>query len=129
VALGGPPDLLERPDRHLPEAPVRRAVTPEHAGVVTRIDTRMLGLAVLALGGGRRRGEDAVHPAVGLAEVAGLGVAVGRDRPLAWVHARSTGDAEAAGLAVRTAMTVDEVPPAVTPPVLHRIGPAPHRRP
>jgi thymidine phosphorylase len=129
VALGGPPDLLERPDRHLPQAPVRRAVTSEHAGVVTRIDTQMLGLAVLALGGGRRRGEDAVDPAVGLAEVAGLGVAVGLDRPLAWVHARSTDDAEAAGLAVRTAMTVDEAPPAVAPPVLHRIGAASHRRP
>jgi thymidine phosphorylase len=37
--------------------------------------------------------------------------------------------AEAAGLAVRTAMTVDEAPPAVAPPVLHRIGAASHRRP
>jgi thymidine phosphorylase len=129
VALGGPSDLVERPDRHLPRAPVQRAITPEHAGVVSRIDARMLGLAVLALGGGRRRGEDAVDPAVGLAEVAGLGVAVGLDRPLAWVHARSTDDVEAAALVVRSAMTVAEAAPAVAPPVLHRIGPTPHRRP
>jgi thymidine phosphorylase len=123
AALGGPPDLLERPDRRLPKAPVRLAVTPERAGVVTRIDARMLGLAVVALGGGRRRAEDPVDPAVGLADVAGLGDAVGRDRPLAVVHTRSMADAEAAARTVRSAMTVGEAsPPAVGPPVLQRIG-------
>ena len=128
VALGGPSDLLERPDRHLPEAPVRLAVMPERAGVVTRMDARMLGLAVLALGGGRRRAEDTVDPAVGLADVAGLGDAVRPDRPLAWVHARSRHDAEAAVVAVRGAMTVGEEAPAVVPPVLRRIGATPDGR-
>jgi thymidine phosphorylase len=70
-----------------------------------------------------------VDPAVGLTDVAGLGVAVDLDRPLAWVHARSMDDVEAAALAVRSAMTVAEAAPAVAPPVLHRIGPVPHRRP
>ena len=125
VALGGPPDLLERPDRHLPEAPVRLAVTPERAGVVTRMDARMLGLAVLALGGGRRRAEDDVDPAVGLTDVAGLGDAVRPDRPLAWVHARSRPDAEAAVVAVRGAMTLGEEAPTIVPPVLRRIGATP----
>jgi thymidine phosphorylase len=63
-----------------------------------------------------------VDPAVGLADVAGPGDAVGRDRPLAVVHARSAADAEAAVLAVRGAITVGEGPPPVGPPVLQRIG-------
>jgi thymidine phosphorylase len=122
-ALGGPPDLVECPKRHLPQAPVRLAATPERPGVVTRVDARLLGLAVVALGGGRRRADDTVDPAVGLADVAGPGDAVGRDRPLAVVHARSTADAEAAVRAVRGAMTVgDEALATAGPPVLQRIG-------
>ena len=35
AALGGPADLVERPDRHLPSASVQLAVTPERSGVVT----------------------------------------------------------------------------------------------
>ena len=123
-ALGGPSDLLEHPARHLPQAPVQLAAMPERPGVVTRVDARMLGLSVVMLGGGRRRAEDAVDPAVGLADVAGLGEAVGRDRPLAVVHARSAADAEAAVLAVRGAMTVGEAPPPDRPAraAAHRAG-------
>jgi thymidine phosphorylase len=126
LALGGRPDLLEHPGRHLPEAPVRLAVEPERAGFVARVDARVLGLAVVTLGGGRRRAEDAVDPAVGLADVADPGEAVGLDRPLAVVHARSAAAAESAALMVRRAVTVAEAPPAAVPfPVLQRIGPPP----
>ena len=74
------------------------------------MDARLLGLAVVALGGGRRRAEDAVDPAVGLADVRGPGDAVGPDRPLAVVHARSMADATAAAAAVREAMAVGDGP-------------------
>jgi thymidine phosphorylase len=120
--LGGPADIVECPDRHLARAPVELAVAPEAAGVIARIDARALGLAVVELGGGRRRVEDAIDPAVGLAEVRGVGEAVGRDRPLAIVHARSAGDAEAAAHRVRQAVTVREEPTAATAsPVLRRM--------
>jgi thymidine phosphorylase len=110
VALGGPGDLLERPDRYLAEAPVRLAVTPERAGVITRVDARLIGLAVVTLGGGRRRADDTVDPAVGLADVRGQGEPVGPDRPLAVVHARSTAEAAAAAATVRKAMVVGDGP-------------------
>jgi thymidine phosphorylase len=120
AALGGPADLLEHPERHLPVAPVRLRVLPARAGVVTRVDARGVGLVVVGLGGGRRRADDAVDPAVGLAEACGPGDAVGPERPLAVVHARSAGDAEAAAAALRDAVTVGEAPPEVGPPVLRR---------
>jgi thymidine phosphorylase len=124
VALGGPADLLEGPDRHLPAAPVRLAVTVERAGVVTRLDARTLGLAVLTLGGGRHRPEDPVDPAVGLTDVRGPGDSVGPDRPLAVVHARRAAEAALAAETVRRAIVIGDAP--VTPaesPVLQRIGP------
>jgi thymidine phosphorylase len=125
AALGGPGDLVERPDRHLPAAPVVRPVPPGRPGIVTRVDARAVGLVVVALGGGRQRVEDAVDPAVGLAEVRGPGDAVGPDQPLAVVHARTAAGAEAAAAALLAAVTVGEAPPPASPsPVLRRI-PAP----
>jgi thymidine phosphorylase len=123
VALGGPPDLVERAVHHLPHAPVRRPVRAERPGVVTRVDARALGLSVVALGGGRRRADEAVDPAVGLADVVGPGDLVGPDRPLAVVHARSATEAEHATALVRAAIGVGGGPggPPASP-VLRRIG-------
>ncbi|PZU87776.1 MAG: thymidine phosphorylase [Chelatococcus sp.] len=95
AALGGPADLLERPDRHLAAAPVTRPVFPEASGIVQAIDTRGVGLAVVALGGGRTRPQDPIDHAVGIVALAGVGDAVGADRPLGIVHAR-----DEAGLAM-----------------------------
>lgn len=88
AALGGPADLLERPETHLAAAPIARPVFAASAGTVQAIDTRGVGQAVVALGGGRTRPQDAIDHAVGIVELAELGAAVGPDRPLGTVHAR-----------------------------------------
>jgi thymidine phosphorylase len=121
AALGGPRDLLQRPDQHLPAPPVRRPVPPSRPGVVTRVDARAIGLLVVALGGGRHRVEDTIDPAVGLAEVRRPGDAVGPDQPLATIHARTAADADAAAATLRAAMMVGDTPPATRSPVLRRI--------
>jgi thymidine phosphorylase len=124
AALGGPSDLMQNPERHLPAAPVQLAVMPARPGIVHRVDTRMLGLAVVTLGGGRHGAEGVVDPVVGLADLSGPGDSVDANRPLAVVHARSMADATAAADTVREAMTVGDEPPApIGPPVLERIGP------
>jgi thymidine phosphorylase len=120
TALGGPADLVDNPDARLPRAAVERAV-PTHAGIVAAVDARALGLAVMALGGGRRRADDAIDYAVGLTHVRGIGEAVGPDAPLAVIHARSDADAEAAAAAVRSAMTIGEAAAAAGPVVRTRI--------
>ncbi|PAU55883.1 thymidine phosphorylase [Pseudomonas sp. PIC25] len=103
AALGGPVDLAEHPWQHLPHAAVVRPVFAEWAGYVQGIDTRAVGLAVIALGGGRRRPEDAIDPAVGFSELALPGESVGADRPLAMVHARDAAGAEEAARLLRAA--------------------------
>lgn len=120
--LGGPADLLDRPDRHLPSAATVRAARPARAGVVQAVDARGLGLAVVELGGGRRRAEDGVDHAVGLTEVAGIGEAVGPDRPLALIHARSESGHEAAAERLRRAYMIGDQPVAPTAAVHRRIG-------
>lgn len=103
AALGGPLDLAEHPWQHLPQAAVVRPVFAEGEGLVQGIDTRAVGLAVIALGGGRRRPEDAIDTSVGFSELALPGETVGADRPLAMVHARDAASAEEAARLLRTA--------------------------
>ncbi len=123
-ALGGPADLLERPDSHLPEAPVRREVFAERSGFVGRIDARRIGLAVVGLGGGRMRPEDVIDAAVGFADLAALGTPVGRDGPraLGTVLGRSEDAVLAAAALLRRAYTIADAPPEPRPPVLGRIA-------
>ena len=109
AALGGPADLLDDPDRHLPRAPHALEVFPAHAGRVRAIDVRDVGVAVLELGGGRRREDQGIDHAVGLVDVAGLGEEVGPGgRPLAVVHARDLATAERAAARVRAAFAVGD---------------------
>jgi thymidine phosphorylase len=117
--LGGPADVLHDP--RLPVAPVRRAVPAPRAGFVGAIDVRALGLAVVALGGGRSRPGVAVDPRVGLAAVLAPGAQVQAGDPLALVHAASVADAESAVRAVAAAMPVADAPPAVVPLLLDTV--------
>lgn len=131
--LGGPADLLEAPAQHLAVAPVQRPVPAPHAGVVAAIDTRALGLAVVQLGGGRRRPADRIDPAVGLDALLPRGVAVPTGAPLAMVHAADAASADAAVQAVRQAYRLSDDPAAAhppRPPVAEAIAPQadrPHR--
>ncbi|QRZ12614.1 thymidine phosphorylase [Paracoccus methylovorus] len=108
VAQGGPVDLLDHPDRHLPTAPVVRVVPGQ--GRVAAIDTEALGHAVVALGGGRLHAGDRIDPRVGLAELLRIGEEAGPDRPLALVHAASEAAAEAAVATVAAAYLLGDGP-------------------
>jgi thymidine phosphorylase len=116
-ALGGPRDLLEASGRHLARAPTVVEVRATRTGFVRSMDTRALGLAVVALGGGRRVASDLVDPAVGLTNVVELGSRVATGDALALVHARNAAEAEQAAAAVRVAIHLhDESLPA--PPLV-----------
>ena len=100
-ALGGPADFVERPEAYLPRAPVVRTVEAE--GTVIDVDARQVGLAVVALGGGRTRPQDDVDPAVGLTDLAPVGQPLGDGTPLATIHARTDDGADAAKATLRAA--------------------------
>ena len=121
TALDGPGDLLQHPDAHLRAAAFRRAVEPIDGGYVQAVDTRAVGLVVVALGGGRTRVEDAVDHSVGLTDVAGIGEHVDRHRPLAVVHARNESDADVAADALRAAFRVGDAGADPGPVVATRV--------
>jgi thymidine phosphorylase len=122
ATLGGPGDLLEKPGKHFETAPFVRSVHADRPGVVQRIAAREIGVAVVALGGGRTRPQDPVDPTVGLTGLAGLGDTVDRERPIGFVHARSEAAADAAAAALRRAYVIGEDRLASGKLLLERIG-------
>jgi thymidine phosphorylase len=121
AALGGPRDLLAQPARALAVAPCIVAVPPRRAGRIGAIDTRAVGLAIVALGGGRTRADQAIDHRVGLTEIAGLGEPVDRDHPLCLCHAGDDTAAARAAAALQQAFTIADVPPPATPIVAARL--------
>ncbi|RMD91152.1 MAG: thymidine phosphorylase [Alphaproteobacteria bacterium] len=115
AAMGGPRDFLERSESYLPKAPVVRPVHAGRKGYVAAVDTRAVGVAIIGLGGGRRRIEDRLDLSVGFSDFAPVGSPVDRERPLALVHAASEADAEAAAAALRAAVEIRDAPPAGRP--------------
>lgn len=122
VALGGPQDFIATHDRHLAKAPLVRAITAPRRGFVTAIDTRAVGLAVVAMGGGRTRSDDVIDHAVGLTGIAGLGAEVGPDRPLALVHARDEAQVARVQAMLTAAFTLGDAAPAAGPVIAETLG-------
>jgi thymidine phosphorylase len=118
---GGPGNLLDKPDAHLPSAPLCRPVTAEGQGFVTAIDTTAVGMVVVQLGGGRHHAEDPVDPSVGLSELAALGQHIEAGVPIGFIHAASEADWQHAANALQRAYRLGAEPPAAEPVVACRV--------
>ena len=82
----------------------------------------LVGLAVVELGGGRVRAADPIDYAVGLDMLAGRGMRVDAEQPIARIHAASEQDADRAEARLRTAYQVSETPSQDLPLEKGRIG-------
>ncbi len=121
AALGGPTDFVENSGRHLASASTVRPIAATRSGIVQAMDTRKIGLAVVELGGGRRRSSDDVDHSVGLSEIVQIGDEVETGQPLALVHATSDADTGRAAASLRGAIEIGEEPPALHNVVLDRV--------
>ncbi|WP_144210418.1 thymidine phosphorylase [Shewanella donghaensis] len=119
--LGGPTDFVESYDKYLPHAQIIRPVYALQQGYAHSMDTRELGLAVVTLGGGRRKPGDALDYSVGLTEMCALGDFVSNDKPIAMVHAQSEAAFEEASAAVQQAIHIADSAPEKTPEIYRYI--------
>jgi thymidine phosphorylase len=122
AALGGPKDFMEAPEQHMRTAPLVKPVYADQSGHVASIATRELGLAVIELGGGRRRADDVIDHSVGLDQLLGKGAAVHAKTPLAVIHAADEADYARAAQMVKAAYQVGDAPKAHSP-ILERVAP------
>jgi thymidine phosphorylase len=109
AALGGPADLMDKPDKYLKAAPYVKEFYPAKKGRVSAIDARAIGIGIVELGGGRARPTDGIDHAVGLTQVAQIGEEVGLGaRPLAVIHARDEASWQKMAGSLSAAVTVAE---------------------
>jgi thymidine phosphorylase len=93
VGLGGPSDLLENDDAHLPKANHLTEVKATEDGYISAIDTRNIGLSVVELGGGRMRADQSIDHSVGLTDIVELGQKISKGETLCLIHSKSQADA------------------------------------
>ena len=113
---GGDPRVAEDVSL-LPRCSAEHAIGAERAGWVSRIDTRKVGLAAMALGAGRRRVEDPVDHAAGLTLSIRLGQRVDVKTPLVTLHVNDRARVAEAEHLLREAICIadecDQVPPLI----------------
>src|SRR5207247_2188680 len=86
-AQGGNPKVLEDPSV-LPQAQAVEIFAARETGVVTRVEPRTIGRAIVAMGGGRGHGADVIDPSVGFVHSGKPGAKVLADEPFATVFAK-----------------------------------------
>jgi len=94
-AQGGEVRSVDEPDR-LPQAAFVLTVPSPGSGRVRLVDARVVGEAVVALGGGRSKKGDAIDYGVGIVVHRKVGERVAKGEPLFTVHARSRAERDAA---------------------------------
>ncbi len=109
-ALGGPNDLMENPDKYLAKAPIIQSIYPLQEGFVSEMDTRMIGMSVVELGGGRSVATDKIDYAVGFSQFCHIGDKVELDKPLAFVHAHTQEQADLAKEKVLSYIRISQSP-------------------
>jgi thymidine phosphorylase len=123
AVLGGPADFCERPGSYLPAAPVQWAVPARAAGWVSAKATRDIGLAVIELGGGRRRASDRIDHRVGFSRLVSIGQRVERGQPLGFVHAAGGSAAQQAAEGLARCVEIGDSPMAAQPVLIERVLP------
>ena len=120
-AQGGDPRVADDPEAYLPRASIRTVVRAERDGIVQRVEPRIIGRAITALGGGRTKVEDTVDPAVGFLLHVRPGAVVRAGDALATILANDASGETAARAALGRAVILGDEVPTSRPLISHRV--------
>jgi thymidine phosphorylase len=121
-ALGGPSDFVESWRTQLPSAPVIAPITAERDGCVAAYATREIGMAVIALGGGRLHPDDVIDHRTGFSAILPIGSSVKKGQPIAFVHAADHAAAERGAWHYASAVTIADARPDGQPVILEIVS-------
>ena len=110
AGLGGPKDFVENYANYLEKAEIIKPVYAKDNGIVSAMDTRAIGMAVVSMGGGRRVATDKIDYAVGFDSFIRLGETANSEKPLAVIHARTEAQWQEAAKALLEAINVGSEP-------------------
>ena len=120
AAQGGDPRVVDDPSR-LPQAAECEFYSAPRSGIVARVEPRIIGNAIAAMGGGRTRPDDGIDPSVGFVISTNVGDAVKAGEPLATILARDAAGVRIARSALDVAIEIaDEAEPPLAL-ISHRV--------
>ena len=120
-AQGGNPKTVEDPSV-LPQAQEVEVYAAPRTGVVTAVEPRIIGRAVVAMGGGRIKVEDEVDPTVGFVITVKPGDKVLAGEPIASIFARDPDGMKLAFEALGRAIVIgDKLAEKPLPLISHRV--------
>jgi pyrimidine-nucleoside phosphorylase len=121
-AQGGNPKVVEDASG-LPQAQAVEVFAAPETGVVTRVEPRTIGRAIVAMGGGRTKVEDTVDPSVGFVITVKPGDKVLAGEPIASVFARDAAGIQTGFEALTRAIAIGErLVERPLPLVSHRVS-------
>jgi len=121
-AQGGNPKVVEDASG-LPQAQAVEVYAAPETGVVTRVEPRTIGRAIVAMGGGRTKVEDTVDPSVGFVITVKPGDKVPAGEPIASVFARDAAGIQIGFEALARAIAIgDRLVERPLPLVSHRVS-------
>ena len=121
TALGGPINFVEKPDEYLPVAENIVDFPSPSSGYLKSVNGRILGQAVIELGGGRKQADDKLDLSVGLDQFLHIGKYVEQDDPLLRIHASNDRGMERAKNLLSEAFQFSENPVELKPIILDSI--------
>lgn len=121
AALGGDSNLLEKPWLSMKKAQVIQDVTATKTGYINAMQTRDIGLSIVAMGGGRLTNGQAIDHSVGFDQILPVGTLVNAGDIIARVHASSHDMAVRAKGEYINAITIDDLASEIPPVIYHTV--------
>ena len=121
AALGGPVDFVDKSDEYLPVAENILDFSSPSSGYLKSVNGRILGQAVIELGGGRKKADDKLDLSVGLDQFIRIGKNVEQGDPLLRIHSSNDLDIERAKNLLSEAFQFSENPVESNPLILESI--------
>jgi pyrimidine-nucleoside phosphorylase len=120
-AQGGDSRVCDDARASLPMVKESFKVVSPRSGFVTKVNTAEVGQAIVAIGGGRVRIEDAIDPTVGFIAEVKLGDKVSAGETVGVVRCRDESKARAAGQRIQAAYEIGDEPPAKLPLLIKEV--------
>jgi thymidine phosphorylase len=120
-ALGGPVNFVEKSNEYLPVAENILDFPSPSTGYLKSVNGRILGQAVIELGGGRKQADDTLDLSVGLDRFVHISEEIEQGDPLLRIHASNECDMERAKNLLSEAFQFSENPVESNPLILESI--------
>ena len=121
-ALGGPADFCEKSEYYMENADFIKPLYAPKNGYISAMDTRKIGMALIALHGGRTNPAQNIDHATGFENFCQIGDMVDEQTPLTIIHAQNEDEYNEASKMLLDAIQISAEKPIIKSPIFEKIS-------